>query len=116
MRGSGGATLMLADVMAHKSLSDANNVDIANATAQAATYGGAVSAVASWHLSLPEWAALVSMTVAVLGFLLQVMLAIRVFYRDAHEARVEREAARIEREEQRSERTVTRSERKDEDP
>jgi len=48
-----------------------------NAVAQTATYGGAGAAVAVHQMSLPDWAALVSMTVAVLGFLLQLYLAFR---------------------------------------
>lgn len=52
-------------------------VDMASAVAQTATLAGAGAAVTSNALSLPDWAAIVSMTVAVLGFLLQVYLAIR---------------------------------------
>ena len=50
--------------------------------ASVANYGGAGTAVIVWGLSLPEWAAVVSMTVAVLGFGLQVYLAARVVRRD----------------------------------
>ena len=43
--------------------------------AQGATYGGAASAVTIWGLSLADWAALISMAVAVAGLALQIYLA-----------------------------------------
>jgi hypothetical protein len=88
-----------------------STLDAVNQVSSVALYGGAATSVASSHLSLPDWAAVISMTVAVLGFCIQLALAIRMFVRDRHEARIERDAARIEREEQRKERVVTRSER-----
>lgn len=52
---------------------------------QTMTYGGAVSAVASWGLSWPEIAAIVGATVAVLGFALQVWATFR---RDRRETEI----------------------------
>lgn len=52
-------------------------VDAVTAVAQTATYGGAASAVVSNAFSLSDWAALVSMSVAVLGFALQLLMAAR---------------------------------------
>ena len=107
MHGFGGyGVTMLAHMISHNR--NAQTSDVVNLSAQAATYTGAASAVAVSHLSLPEWAALVSMTVAVLGFLVQMALAVRVFAKDRQEAREERQAARAEREAQRDDREATR--------
>jgi hypothetical protein len=56
--------------------------DVATTVAQTATYGGAGAAIMSSHLSLPDWAAIVSMTVAILGFCLQLWLAWRATRHD----------------------------------
>ena len=56
--------------------------DSVTTVAQAATYGGAAGAVVASGLSLSQWAAIVSMTVAVLGFALQVYMASRKVRQD----------------------------------
>ena len=61
--------------------------DTATAVAQAATYAGASAALVGSQLSLPDWAAIVSMTVACLGFVLQLYLALYRERRDAIKVR-----------------------------
>lgn len=53
------------------------NEAIATTVAAAANYGGATAAIVSHGLSLPEWASIVSMSVAVAGFLLQAFVTWR---------------------------------------
>jgi len=66
--------------------------DVVTTAAQAATYGGAGAAIVGSQMSLPDWAAVVSMCVAVLGFLLQVWLAVR---KTRHEAFIEVKASEM---------------------
>ena len=85
---------MLTPYSADKGQDAANQFALA---AQVTTVTAAASSVAVVHLSLPEWAALVSMFVAVAGFLIQGALAIRIFMKDAQERREDREELLRER-------------------
>ena len=68
--------------------------DITNVTAQAATLGGAGAAVVGHSMSVADWAVVVSMLVAVMGFIVQLALAARIFIRDYEERKEFRANAR----------------------